>query len=32
MLSCKDAKLMEMVFKGNVGRQKLAAWVDGLKL
>ena len=32
MPSCKGAKLMEKVFKGNVGRQKLAAWVDGLKL
>ena len=32
MLSCKGAKLMEKVFKGNVGRQKLAAWVEELGL
>ena len=33
MLSCKDAKLVDgKVFKGSVGHQELAAWVDGLKL
>ena len=33
MPSCKGAKLMDgKVFKGNVGHQKLAAWVDGLGL
>lgn len=32
MLSCKDAKLMEKVFKGSVGHQEIAAWVEGLKL
>lgn len=32
MLSCKGTKLMEKVFKGNVGHQKLAAWVEGLGL
>ena len=32
MLSCKDAKLMEKVFKGSVGHQELVAWVDGPKL
>ena len=32
MPSCKGAKLMEKVFKGNVGCQKLAAWVEGPKL
>lgn len=30
MLSCKDAELMEKVFKGNVGHQEIAAWVEGL--
>ena len=31
--SCKGAKLMDSkVFKGNVGHQKLAAWVEGLGL
>ena len=31
--SCKGAKLMDgKVFKGNVGHQELAAWVDGLGL
>ena len=31
--SCKGAKLMDgKVFKGSVGHQELAAWVDGLKL
>ena len=30
MPSCKDAKLMEKVFKGSVGHQELAAWVEGL--
>ena len=31
--SCKGAKLLEgKVFKGSVGHQELAAWVDGLKL
>ena len=31
MLSCKDAKLMDgKVFKGSVGNQELAAWVEGL--
>ena len=31
--SCKGAKLLEgKVFKGNVGHQELAAWVDGLGL
>ena len=30
---CKGAKLLESkVFKGNVGHQELAAWVDGLGL
>ena len=30
---CKGAKLMDgKVFKGSVGHQELAAWVDGLKL
>ena len=33
MPSCKGAKLMDgKVFKGNVGHQELAAWVDGLGL
>ena len=32
MLSCKGTKLMEKVFKGSVGHQELAAWIDGLKL
>ena len=33
MPSYKGAKLMNgKVFKGNVGHQELAAWVDGLKL
>ena len=32
MLSCKDAKLMEMVFKGSVGHQEFAAWVEELGL
>ena len=33
MLSCKDAKLVDgKVFKGSVGHQELAAWVEGLKL
>ena len=30
MLSCKGTKLMEKVFKGSVGHQELAAWVEGL--
>ena len=31
--SCKGAKLMDgKVFKGNVGHQELAAWVEGLGL
>ena len=31
--SCKGAKLMDgKVFKGSVGHQELAAWVDGLGL
>ena len=31
--SCKGAKLLEgKVFKGNIGHQELAAWVEGLKL
>ena len=31
--SCKGAKLMDgKVFKGNIGHQELAAWVEGLKL
>ena len=31
--SCKGAKLMDgKVFKGNVGHQELAAWVEGLEL
>ena len=31
--SCKGAKLMEgKVFKGNVGHQELAAWIEGLGL
>jgi|GEM_PF-4493028 len=30
---CKGAKLMDgKVFKGSVGHQELAAWVDGLGL
>ena len=33
MLSCKGAKLMDgKVFKGNIGHQELAAWVEGLGL
>ena len=33
MLSCKDAKLMDgKVFKGRVGHQEIAAWVEGLGL
>ena len=33
MPSCKGAKLMNgKVFKGNVGHQELAAWVEGLGL
>ena len=33
MPSCKGAKLMDgKVFKGNVGHQELAAWVEGLGL
>lgn len=32
MLSCKGAKLMEKVFKGNVRHQGLAAWVEELGL
>ena len=33
MPSCKGAKLLEgTVFKGSVGHQELAAWVDGLGL
>lgn len=32
-LSCKGAKLMNgRAFKGNVGHQELAAWIDGLGL
>ena len=31
--SCKGAKLMDgKVFKGSVGHQELAAWVEGLEL
>ncbi len=31
--SCKGAKLMDgKVFKGSVGHQELAAWVEGLGL
>ncbi len=31
--SCKGAKLVNgRAFKGNVGHQELAAWIDGLKL
>ena len=31
--SCKGAKLVDgRVFKGNVGHQELAAWIDGLGL
>ena len=31
--SCKGAKLMDgKVFKGNIGHQELAAWVEGLRL
>ena len=31
--SCKGAKLMDgKAFKGNVGHQELAAWVEGLGL
>ena len=31
--SCKGAKLMDgKVFKGNIGHQELAAWVEGLGL
>ena len=31
--SCKGAKLLDgKVFKGNIGHQELAAWVEGLKL
>ena len=31
MPSCKGAKLMEgNVFKGSIGHQELAAWVEGL--
>ena len=31
--SCKGAKLLEgKVFKGSVGHQELAAWVDELEL
>lgn len=32
MPSCKDAKLMEMVFKGSVWHQELAARVEELEL
>ena len=33
MLSCKGVKLMDgKVFKGSVGHQELAAWVEGLGL
>ena len=33
MPSCKGAKLMDgKVFKGSVGHQELAAWVEGLGL
>ena len=33
MPSCKGAKLMDVnVFKGSVGHQEPAAWVDGLGL
>ena len=32
MPSCKGAKLMEKVFKGSVGHQELAAWVEELGL
>ena len=33
MSSCKGAKLMDgKVFKGSVGHQELAAWVEGLRL
>lgn len=32
-LSCKGAKLMNgRAFKGSVGHQELAAWIDGLGL
>ena len=31
--SCKGAKLLDgKVFKGNIGHQELAAWVEGLEL
>ncbi len=33
MPNCKGAKLMDgKVFKGSVGHQELAAWVEGLEL